>query len=628
MMPGLLFENVLSWTIQVLVIGSVGALLPALFRIRNPRSQLVYCHLLLALCPLLPIIQPWEEQGVASTASAAPMEAAVALENVTIEATPASPIPWGSVLFGILALGGAARLTWLLVGCIRITRYRHSATPLYPLPVSVATARTLTGSDALFCTSAQIASPVTFGVFEPVVLLPAAFRSMGTEAQTAILCHELLHVRRRDWLVTLIEELYGSLLWFHPAVWWLLSQARLAREQLVDAEVVRLTKESEPYINALLEIAGRHPVLDLAPAPLFLRRRHLARRMHSLLTEVSMSKRQLFASYASIALIVGAASWLALVSFPLYIEAETLPPLQEGETGFVVTIPPLEYPSRAFEGGFEGEVVVELAVSADGKITDSRVLSGPEDLREIGLRSAVSRWYTVTSARTIQVIVDFTESPSARRAGEIVFDDAGRVVPRQPRTVGSVNILGLDAVDRSRLEPRLNAFLGQPLNQRAIKEAVNAAGIDEPYVSGIQGRGGPDNSASLTLRFGEAAAEFRERLAEHRNMRRSPAFPPAPRTTTRSGVPVELASQVPLVYPPRAREARLSGLVVLEATIRPDGTVSTVSVLRGHPLLNPAAAEAVSQWRYQPTGRSGDIVARVTVPFSFQPEDDEDPNKQ
>ena len=61
---------------------------------------------------------------------------------------------------------------------------------------------------------------------------------MSLEAQTGILCYELIHGWRRDWMVTILEEVYASLLWFHPAIWWLLSQTRLVREQLVDAEVV------------------------------------------------------------------------------------------------------------------------------------------------------------------------------------------------------------------------------------------------------------------------------------------------------------------------------------------------------------------------------------------------------
>src|SRR5205814_9003674 len=98
------------------------------------------------------------------------------------------------------------------------------------------------------------------------------FLFLDAEAQRGIACHELLHVRRLDWVIRLVEEFAGAVVWFHPAFWWMLAQARLAREQIVDAEVVRITSAREPYINALLAMAGAKPALDLAPAPLFLRR--------------------------------------------------------------------------------------------------------------------------------------------------------------------------------------------------------------------------------------------------------------------------------------------------------------------------------------------------------------------
>jgi len=165
--------------------------------------------------------------------------------------------------------------------------------------------------------SSDVPGPVMLGVFRPVVLLPNSFLSLDDEAQCGIAAHELLHVQRHDWLVTLIEELAGALLWFNPAVWWLLAQTRLAREQLVDAEAVRLTSAREPYIHALLAIARLRPALDLAPAPLFLRRRHLTQRMQSLLKDVSVSGFRLLSSYASIAVILALAGWLSIVSFPL-----------------------------------------------------------------------------------------------------------------------------------------------------------------------------------------------------------------------------------------------------------------------------------------------------------------------
>jgi hypothetical protein len=118
-------------------------------------------------------------------------------------------------------------------------------------------------------------------------------------------------------LVTLLEELVGALLWFSPGIWWLLAQTRLAREQLVDAEAVRLTCAREPYLQALLTIARSRQVLDMAPAPLFLRRRHLTQRMHFLLKDVAISWPRLAASYVFIATLLAVAGWSSFSAFPL-----------------------------------------------------------------------------------------------------------------------------------------------------------------------------------------------------------------------------------------------------------------------------------------------------------------------
>jgi protein TonB len=73
-------------------------------------------------------------------------------------------------------------------------------------------------------------------------------------------------------------------------------------------------------------------------------------------------------------------------------------------------------------------------------------------------------------------------------------------------------------------------------------------------------------------------------------------------------------------YPPLAIAARLEGLVVLECTIAPDGRVVDLRVLRGHPLLDAAAVQAVSGWTYVPTllnGRPVSVLMTVTVRFQL-----------
>ena len=75
------------------------------------------------------------------------------------------------------------------------------------------------------------------------------------------------------------------------------------------------------------------------------------------------------------------------------------------------------------------------------------------------------------------------------------------------------------------------------------------------------------------------------------------------------------------VYPPDAMEQKVQGVVILEARIEPDGTVSRTRVLRSIPMLDDAAKEAVGQWKFTPTllnGQAIPLVMTVTVNFTLQ----------
>jgi protein TonB len=82
-----------------------------------------------------------------------------------------------------------------------------------------------------------------------------------------------------------------------------------------------------------------------------------------------------------------------------------------------------------------------------------------------------------------------------------------------------------------------------------------------------------------------------------------------------------LIHQVLPSYPPLARQARIQGIVVLEAVINKQGMIETLRVVSGHPLLNQAAIDAVKQWMYKPTLLNGEpvaVITTVTVSFSLQ----------
>ena len=84
--------------------------------------------------------------------------------------------------------------------------------------------------------------------------------------------------------------------------------------------------------------------------------------------------------------------------------------------------------------------------------------------------------------------------------------------------------------------------------------------------------------------------------------------------------PIKLKNVNP-AYPPEAQDAKVQGVVILEARIERDGTVGRARVLRSIPMLDDAALEAVKQWEFTPTLLNGapvPIMMTVTVNFTLQ----------
>jgi protein TonB len=122
---------------------------------------------------------------------------------------------------------------------------------------------------------------------------------------------------------------------------------------------------------------------------------------------------------------------------------------------------------------------------------------------------------------------------------------------------------------------------------------------------------------------------LRELVGRHPEPAAPPLPPPPPPPVVkpeplRVGGNAQLAKLITRVepeYPSLARQVRVSGVVLLEAVITREGTISNVRVISGHPLLERAARDAVSKWVYQPTLLNGEpieVVTTITVTFSLQ----------
>jgi beta-lactamase regulating signal transducer with metallopeptidase domain len=101
----------------------------------------------------------------------------------------------------------------------------------------------------------RVTGPVVFGWLRPVVLLPVSAVTGLTEEQLlAVLAHELAHVRRYDFLVNALQRGVESLLFYHPAIWWLSARIRTEREHCCDDLAVSVCGDRFGYAKALIEL--------------------------------------------------------------------------------------------------------------------------------------------------------------------------------------------------------------------------------------------------------------------------------------------------------------------------------------------------------------------------------------
>ena len=317
--------NLFDYSLQVMLLITAGSLLAAVFRLREPRVRLAYRQTLLACCLLLPVVQPWREP-VATPASDFTLGAPVA------EAVNGLDDSRGAVATFVLVGGAVFHLLWLGAGIIRLRRLRKSARGFDAQDEHVPVLTTGNTAAQLLVTS-HVDGPVTFGWFRPVILLPESFAKAHPDTQSAVLTHELVHVERRDWLWTVAEEMIRSVLWFHPAVRWLISRIQLAREQVVDREVVNRTGDREAYLRALVEITKARGATAFPAVPAFLRRWHLKARVQTLLEEISMTKSRMVVSLAATAVLLAAAGVLAVSYFPLHTDPQEAGDLKRDEDG-------------------------------------------------------------------------------------------------------------------------------------------------------------------------------------------------------------------------------------------------------------------------------------------------------
>jgi len=116
--------------------------------------------------------------------------------------------------------------------------------------------------------SAAVEVPSVIGSLRPVILLPAsALTGMTPEQIEMVLAHELAHIRRHDFFVNLLQSMVETLMFYHPAVWWMSRRVRVERENCCDDLAVAVCGNPIQYARALTrleELRAHAPAITVA----------------------------------------------------------------------------------------------------------------------------------------------------------------------------------------------------------------------------------------------------------------------------------------------------------------------------------------------------------------------------
>ncbi|HET8713152.1 MAG TPA: HEAT repeat domain-containing protein [Gemmatimonadales bacterium] len=170
-------------------------------------------------------------------------------------------VPWLVLAWvaGVVLLSLRFAHGWLNARRLRTTGTRSTAETLQRVLQRLA-ARMRVSRPVQLLESMLVEVPAVIGWLRPVILVPASALSGLTPQQLEVLlAHELAHVRRYDYIVNMIQCVIETLLFYHPAVWWVSRRAREERENCCDDLVVQLCGDRRLYASALVEMERLRP---------------------------------------------------------------------------------------------------------------------------------------------------------------------------------------------------------------------------------------------------------------------------------------------------------------------------------------------------------------------------------
>jgi len=401
------------------------------------------------------------------------------------------------------------------------------------------------------------------GVLKPVIYLPQnLLETDDNELLNSVISHEVAHIKHFDAFWIKFQNLIQSLYFFYPVVWYVNSRIHLARECLRDTQVTSQGDISPKIFgSSILSLLRMNLVgsADFLYLPRFgNEKKRVTYRLRNLKSKrVSMYQRILI--------------YLFLVGLGAYV------------------------------------IPIFGSIQSNGASADNYESGG---VRSVGMpslddlskgRSEVAKDENILASSSIKYTSSNLDSTEKHQKSPEI---AERGIEKHVKPIMTRTTLQ---------EEQLPAFVKIP--DEIVEEMIGVIGPDKADVE--------ENESS-------AKGEENDRTKKgDRSVLNSGGGTPGRLIESDSDMPVRLDGQysppklvkrVKPLYPLKARQARVEGVVILEATTDEYGRVKHVKVLRSIRLLDPAAIEAVKQWMYEPmiiNGRPRAVIFRVTVTFNL-----------
>lgn len=393
-------------------------------RATSATHHLVLCTAVMAalVIPAISLCLPsWKFALPGPLATAWPAESFVGGHTLPVlsgrVAEPGILVPWTAWAIGIWLFGTLSLLARIGFGVIGTWRIARKARPVKDLPLTAQLDELRSRLDirrpVTMATSTEVASPLTWGIFRPLIIVPEHALGWSERDLRMVLLHELAHVRRHDVVWFMAATVVTAMYWVNPLAWIARKRLIIEAEKTCDDYVIGCGTDGIAYAQHLLTVLRsiRDDRRTVFVSVGMARRSHMEGRLMSILSNrkrASGLRRPALVWAAMLTLLVvlpmagvqlkasetGRSSDAAETTeaqFPSpdsLIEVDTEPEMIYQSTP--------EYPEKAKKAGIAGDVWIRALITAEGKVHNAIVYksSGEEILDKSAHKAAYGCKYS------------------------------------------------------------------------------------------------------------------------------------------------------------------------------------------------------------------------------------------